>query len=163
MKYLCKVLGGSRAYGLDTTTSDIDYRGIFINTHPSTILGLDRFDSIQKQETDDEVYFELRKFFELLRNGNSGALEILFSADQQITDTSPEFEIIRVNRKSFVDTDKTFKCLRGYMQGERRLANGERTGQLGGKRKVQLDAHGFSPKNATQLLRLAWCGVIYVQ
>ena len=45
------------------------------------------------------------------------------------------------------------------MQGERRLANGERTGQLGGKRRVQLDAHCFSPKNATQLLRLAWCGV----
>lgn len=51
-----------------------------------------------------------------------------------------------------------FRCLLGYMQGERRLANGERTGQLGSKRKAHLDKYGFSPKNFTQLFRLASCG-----
>jgi predicted nucleotidyltransferase len=157
MKMLVKALGGSTAYGLNTPESDLDYRGVFINTEPSKILGLGKLDHIQKQETDDIVYYELRKFFELLRNGNTGALEILFSED--FLETSDVFEEIRSNKFKFVDTDKMFRCLLGYIQGERRLANGERTGQLGGKRKAQLEKYGFSPKNFTQLFRLANCGM----
>ena len=67
------------------------------------------------------------------------------------------------DRQSFIDTDNMFKCLRGYMQSELRLANGERTGQLGGKRKAQLDKYGFSPKNFVQLFRLAHAGVTLFQ
>jgi predicted nucleotidyltransferase len=157
MKMLVKTLGGSTAYALNTPESDLDYRGVFVNTEPAKILGLEKLDHVQKQETDDIVYYEVRKFFKLLRQGNTGALEILFTEGAPIETTS-EFEELRKYRKSFVDTEKMYRCLLGYMQGERRLANGERTGQLGGKRKAQLDKYGFSPKNATQLLRLAFCG-----
>lgn len=62
MKMLVKALGGSTAYGLNTPESDLDYRGVFINTDSSKILGLERMDHIQKQETDDIVYYEIRKF-----------------------------------------------------------------------------------------------------
>jgi predicted nucleotidyltransferase len=157
MKMLVKMLGGSTSYGLNTPESDLDYRGVFVNTDSAKILGLEKNDHIQKQETDDIVYYEVRKFFELLKNGNTGALEILFSEDEPLEITD-EFKYIRENKFKFVDTDKMFKCLLGYMQGERRLANGERTGQLGSKRKAQLDTYGFSPKNSVQLLRLAYCG-----
>lgn len=156
---LVKVLGGSTAYALNTPESDLDYRGVFVNVEPAKILGLEKLDHVQKQETDDIVYYEVRKFFELLRNGNTGALEILFTETEPL-ETSLEFQSwIRGNRKSFVDTDKMYRCLLGYMQGELRLANGERTGQLGGKRKAQLEKYGFSPKNFVQLFRLARCGV----
>jgi len=161
MKMLVKALGGSTAYGLNTPESDLDYRGVFINTEPSKILGLERMDHVQKQETDDVVYYELRKFFELLRNGNTGALEILFSED--FLETSEVFEEIRANKFKFVDTDKMFRCLLGYMQGELRLANGERTGVLGSKRKAHVEKYGFSPKNFTQLFRLANCGYALFQ
>ena len=40
MKMLVKTLGGSTAYGLNTPESDLDYRGVFVNTDPSKILGL---------------------------------------------------------------------------------------------------------------------------
>lgn len=163
MKTLCKTLGGSNAYGLNTPESDVDYRGVVCNTDAATILGLSRFDVIQKQENEDEVYYEVRKFFELLKNGNTGALEVLFTNRDKFLEFAPEFEPVYANRMSFVDTDKMFKCLRGYMQGEQRLANGERTGQLGGKRKAQLEKYGFSPKNFVQLFRLAWCGVTLFQ
>jgi predicted nucleotidyltransferase len=159
MKMLVKVLGGSTAYALNTPESDIDYRGIFVNTEPSKILGLEKLDHIQKQETDDIVYYEVRKFFELLRQGNTGALEILFTENNPLENTLEFQSWIRGNKKHFIDTDKMYRCLLGYMQGERRLANGERTGQLGGKRKAQLDKYGFSPKNFVQLFRLAECGV----
>jgi predicted nucleotidyltransferase len=163
MKMLCKTLGGSRAYGLDTPESDTDYRGVFINTVPAVILGLSRYDVLQKQESDDIVYFEVRKFFELLKNGNTGAMEILFNKKEEFLELDPAFEMVYENRFKFVDTDKMFKCLRGYMQGELRLANGERTGQLGGKRKLQLEKYGFSPKNFVQLFRLAYAGVTLFQ
>lgn len=153
---LVKSLGGSTAYGLNTPKSDLDYRGVFVNTEAAKILGLSKFDHVQKQETDDIVYYEVRKFFELLRQGNTGALEILYSS--VLIETTEAFAEIQVNRERFVDTDRMFSCLRGYMQGERRLANGERTGQLGGKRKEALEKYGFSPKNATQLLRLGFAG-----
>ncbi len=153
---LVKALGGSTAYGLNTPESDLDYRGVFVNTDPSKILGLEKLEHHQKQETDDIVYYEVRKFFELLRNGNTGALEILFSGT--LLETSDAFAEMQKNRLNFVDTDKMFRCLLGYMQGERRLANGERVGVLGGKRKAQLEKYGFSPKNFVQLFRLAWAG-----
>ena len=157
MKMLVKTLGGSTAYALNTPESDLDYRGVFVNTEPAKILGLEKLDHVQKQETDDIVYYEVRKFFELLRQGNTGALEILFTEGTPIETTS-EFEELRANRKSFVDTEKMYRCLLGYMQGELRLANGERTGKLGGKRKAKLDKYGFSPKNFVQLFRLSFCG-----
>ncbi len=155
---LVKVLGGSTAYALNTPESDLDYRGVFVNTEPSKILGLEKLSCVQKQETDDIVYYEVRKFFELLRQGNTGALEILFSEDVPLETTNDFETLIRANKHKFVDTDKMFRCLLGYMQGELRLANGERTGQLGGKRKAQLDLYGFSPKNFVQLFRLAKAG-----
>jgi predicted nucleotidyltransferase len=163
MKQLCKTLGGSTAYGLNTPQSDLDYRGVFVNTDPAYILGLSKFDVIQKQETDDIVYFEARKFFQLLKDGNTGALEILFTDTENFIELAPEFKSVIENRLQFIDTDRMFKCLRGYMQGEVRLANGERTGQLGGKRKLQLEKHGYSPKNFVQLLRLAWTGITLFQ
>ena len=158
MRYLIKTLGGSTAYGLNTPESDTDYRGVFMNTEPAKILGLSRFDVVQKQETEDEVYYEVRKFFELLKDGNTGALEILFTPEKNILSVDDTFLPVLKKRTSFVDTEKMYRCLLGYMLSERRLANGERTGQLGGKRKAQLDKYGFSPKNAVQLLRLAWAG-----
>ena len=160
MKYLVKTLGGSTAYGLNTPESDIDYRGVFVNTDPAKILGLSRFDVVQKQETEDEVYYEIRKFFELLKEGNTGALEILFSDPTKHLMMDASFVPIIENRHHFIDTEKMFRCLLGYMQSERRLANGERTGLLGSKRKAQLDKYGFSPKNAVQLLRLSWAGTV---
>jgi predicted nucleotidyltransferase len=136
-------LGGSTAYGLNTPESDLDYRGVFINTDPSKILGLERMDHVQKQETDDIVYYEIRKFFELLRNGNTGALEILFSDD--LLETSDIFEEIQKNKLKFVDTDKMFRCLLGYM--------GERYGQLTSSIDTSID-NIINPK--TQQLPPPW-------
>ena len=153
---LTKIVGGSTSFGLNTPESDIDYRGVFVNTEPSKILGLDKLEHFVKQDTDDTVFYEVRKFFELLKNGNTGAIEILFTEDQ--VERTDIFDEIRAERLKFVDTDRLYKCLLGYMQSERRIANGERVGVLGSKRKAQLDKFGFSPKNFVQLFRLAYCG-----
>jgi len=76
----------------------------------------------------------------------------------------PMFKTLVVdNRLQLMDTERMYKSLRGYIQGERRLANGERTGTLGGKRKEALDKYGFSYKNFVQLFRLTYCGKHFIQ
>jgi predicted nucleotidyltransferase len=160
MKLLCKQLGGSHSYGLNTPASDIDYRGVFINTDLATVIGLDKHEhQITQNNSADESYTEFRNALHLLRNANTQMVELLYAKDW--LEISDEWKAVIENRKELVSSEKLFSCLRGYMQGELRLANGERTGKLGGKRKDAIDKYGFSPKNFVQLFRLAWAGSIY--
>ena len=157
MKILCKSLGGSHAYGLNTPESDIDYRGVFVNTEINKVIGLDRFEHQDiKREEEDSFYFEVRHFLCSLRKTNTMVIELLFT--DNFISTSDEWELIKANRFGLLDSNKFYKSLKGYIFGERRLVNGERSGKLGGKRKAALDEYGYSPKNAVQCLRLAWAG-----
>lgn len=161
-KILCKYLGGSHLYGLNGPDSDIDERGVFMNTDPSYILGLNRFDEQRKiKDGEDIVYTELGHFMRLLEKSNSAALETLFAPIERFSATTEEFSAIREKRWSLVDSEKLFKCLMGYMQGELRLALGIRKGKIGSKRNAQVEKYGFSPKNFTQLFRLAYVGIYF--
>lgn len=161
---IAEYLGGSHLYGLNTPESDVDIRGIFVNTDPKFILGTGRFEELRKQDhklKEDIVYKEVSHLMRLLQNSNSEALEVLFADDSAFTTKAYEFNLIRAVRHSLVDSERLYKCLRGYMQGEYRLAIGERKGQIGGKRYAKLQEVGFSPKNFTQLFRLAYLGATF--
>jgi predicted nucleotidyltransferase len=158
---LCKLLGGSHLYGLNTPESDIDYRGVFMHTDPSYILGTKRFDEERHQDPsiqEDLIFKELNHFAGLLKAANSEALEYLFAPTEVFTEFSESWARFRGATYSLVDTHKLYKCLRGYMQGEYRLAIGERKGTIGGKRYAEVIKYGFSRKNFTQLFRLAYVG-----
>jgi hypothetical protein len=155
-------LGGSRMYGLEGPNSDWDERGVFLNLDPSAIIGLNRFEhhDIKDGETDFFLY-EYANFLKSLQKTNTQALELLFN-DKWNEIHQPMLDIIE-NKSVLIDTEKFFKSLCGYIQGERRLMLGERTGRLGGKRHAELEKHGYSPKNAVQLLRLTWCGKFFFE
>lgn len=159
---LCKARGGSHAYGLQTAQSDIDYRGVFINTDVSHLFGLKKDEVLTTQnEKTDEVFTELRHAFKLLRSANTQMIELLYMQDWEII--SPQWEHVQRFANHLIDSQKLLTSLLGYMRGELLLANGTRTGKLGGKRKEAVDRFGFSPKNFCQLLRLAWAGKIYFE
>jgi hypothetical protein len=158
VKTICRIVAGSRLYGLETPDSDTDTRGVFLNTHHADILGLSRREVI-KSESEDTLLIEFRHYLGHLRNTNTSAIELLFAEGFDILEE--EFRVVRENRLNLIDSDRLFVSLMGYIEGERRLANGERTGQLGGKRKAQIDRYGFSPKNFSHLLRLAHCGEVF--
>src|SRR5438045_3325959 len=110
---------------------------------------------------EDISYKELRKAFKLLRDGNTEMIELLFNdAWEEIW---PQWRLIQSFRHKLVDTDKLYKCLSGYIEGEAKLTLGERTGKLGGKRFESLQKYGYSPKNLVQLVRLSWAGRKYFQ
>lgn len=162
MKLLCKYLAGSISYGLDGPDSDLDYRGVFINTDISKLIGLDRYEHQDNRKGDaDEFYYELCHFLCLLRKTNTQSLEILFN--NNFLEMTNEFQLITQNKFQLMDSERQFKSLMGYIHNERRLALGERTGLLGGKRREALNKYGYSYKNMVQLFRLIYCGQILFQ
>jgi len=68
-------ISGSRAYGLDTPSSDTDIRGVFIL--PENEFYSMNYIGQVNNETNDIVYYELRKFVALCANNNPNILELL--------------------------------------------------------------------------------------
>ena len=155
MKIICELIAGSRLYGLETTESDYDTRGIFINTDYKKIIGLEKQD-ILKKSSEDYLFFELNHYLKSLIKTNTKATEILFA--EVFKNKTEEFDYIQDNKYKLIDSEKLFFSLLGYVENEKKLANGLRKGALGGKRRNQLEKYGFSPKNFSHLLRLCFCG-----
>lgn len=70
-----EVITGSRAYGLDTVKSDTDIRGVFI-LPKHMYYGLEYTGQVNNN-TNDIVYYELKRFMELLAKNNPNILEML--------------------------------------------------------------------------------------
>ena len=164
MKILAKLVGGSHLYGLNTPESDLDERYIYAYDDVPNIIGLDKNECIDHRDGEEDLLgFELRRFLQLLRKTNTQVVEMLYADESAFSILTPEFKLLRENKMKLIDQDQFYKSMRGYIHGETRLANGERTGRLGGKRKEQLDKYGFSPKNFCQLIRLCVCGTQFLK
>ncbi|EMR01307.1 nucleotidyltransferase domain-containing protein [Cesiribacter andamanensis] len=72
---LFEAISGSRAYGLHTPTSDTDIRGVFVLPERD-YYGLHYTEQISN-ESNDIVYYELKRFVELLAKNNPNMLELL--------------------------------------------------------------------------------------
>lgn len=76
---LLQCISGSRAYGLHTPQSDTDYKGIFVS--PKAMFYGSHFTDQVANETNDIVYFEWKKFVDLLGKNNPTILELLATPD----------------------------------------------------------------------------------
>jgi hypothetical protein len=86
-------ISGSRAYGLETETSDTDIRGVYIL--PKTqFYSLDYVGQINN-ETNDIAYYEVRKFIELLAKNNPNILELLNVPEACILYKHPIYDAIK--------------------------------------------------------------------
>jgi hypothetical protein len=88
---LLKALAGSNAYGLATEHSDEDFRGVFV-AHKKDFFKLD-FQKEVSDETNDQSYFELSKFSELLQKSNPTILEMLSYPEKNIREIHPSFNL----------------------------------------------------------------------
>ncbi len=159
MKKICEFLLGSYAYGLEVSDSDKDIRYVFLNTGVSQILGLDKYQHQQGGKSEDSFGFEIRFFFNLLKRGNTQTYETIFLDSYLFKDSC--FDIILDNKFQFIDSERLFSCLRGYIQGEKSIIVGKNTGKLGEKRKQQIEQFGYSYRNAVHALRLLRTGIIF--
>ncbi|WP_235299696.1 DNA polymerase beta superfamily protein [Portibacter marinus] len=89
---IMECISGSRAYGLETPTSDTDIKGVFILPQ-SDFYGLNYIPQVSN-ETNDIVYYELGRFMELLVVNNPNILELLNSPQHAVLLKHPYLDII---------------------------------------------------------------------
>lgn len=96
--YQCVV--GSQSFGTATPTSDYDLKGIYVQDN------LD-FGTLERYKPSvtigkDEIYFEIRRYMELLLEGEAIAMEMLFSPKRCVTIETPEMKFVKAHKDKFI-------------------------------------------------------------
>lgn len=114
---------GSHSHGIATEKSDIDIGGVYI-APPEVFYGLSS--QIQEQvsdETNDVVYYEIGKWFELLLKSNPSALESLFIPAHCIKYVHPLIQEVLDKREIFL-SQKAFEPTYAYARSQIHKARG---------------------------------------
>jgi len=119
-RLIFKAVVGSQAQGTATPQSDEDLKGIYIQKNDDIIsYGYEEYVEVSK----DESYYEIKRFFDLLLVANPNAIEILFSPQDCILISSPEFKLLYENRNRFL-TKRCFQTFAGYANMQIKKAKG---------------------------------------
>lgn len=92
---LFEVISGSKSFGLNTPTSDTDIKGVYY-LPKEQFYGLHYIPQISNK-TNDEVYYEIGRFVELLLKNNPNILEILASPDDCVLYKHPLMERLKLD------------------------------------------------------------------
>jgi hypothetical protein len=90
---LLKCVSGSHAYGLNLPHSDTDIKGVFV-LPKQEFYGLTFTDQVNN-ETNDIMYYEVKKFIDLLLKNNPNILELLATPDDCILYKHPVMDWIK--------------------------------------------------------------------
>ena len=127
---------GSIAYGTNVDTSDIDVRGVTLETKQD-IMGLSCFEQFEDKTTDTVIY-GLKKFIGLCLNSNPNVLEILGTNPEHLLIISEEGKLLRENVDLFL-SKKAILSFGNYATAQlRRLQNALARDNYPQKEKEQL-------------------------
>lgn len=166
---LFECVTGSRAYGTDTPESDTDLRGVFIL--PKRLLyGLGSVEQVS-DETNDETFYEIGRFIDLLTKNNPNILEMLYAPEDCVRFRHPLMDSIR---PEWVLSRKCRDTFAGYAITQVRKARGlnkKIVNPMDGPRKSVLEfchvveGQGSVPLNdwlAARGLRQFDCGLVKI-
>lgn len=133
---LLECISGSRAYGLETPKSDTDIKGVFY-LPKEQFYGLNYVAQVSN-ETNDEVYYELGRFVELLIKNNPNILELLATPEDCILFRHPLITHLNIEMFLSKSCKETFagyaftqiKKARGYKKKVVNPVEKERKGVL---------------------------------
>ena len=91
---LFEVISGSKSFGLNTPTSDTDIKGVYY-LPKEKFYGLEYIPQVANA-TNDEVYYEIGRFVELLLKNNPNILELLATPDDCILYKHPLMEQLQL-------------------------------------------------------------------
>ena len=91
---------GSQAYGLATPTSDIDMKGVYIQPLDD-ILSFGYVEQVSDKK-NDLVYYEVRRFLELISTNNPNILELLNLPEDKIMYKHPVYDLILEHKDKFI-------------------------------------------------------------
>lgn len=160
---------GSYAYGTTLDTSDCDIYGWCIPPKEMVFPHLDgeilgfgrqkkRFEQFQQHHIHDESngwtydfqIFNIVKYFDLVMQNNPNLIDSLFVSRQCVMVSTHIGELVRENRKVFLHKGAWPK-FKGYSFSQ---LNSLGVKNPQGKRKDDIDKHGYCTKHAMHLVRL---------
>ena len=116
-------LGGSYAYGTNVEGSDIDLRGVYLNSKQE-ILSMRCKNKPYTPSDSDSVIYPLKQIIGLLHNSNPNVIEILGTREEDIFIISEEGKLLKDNVEIFLGSDAVYNAFLGYSQNQlRRLKN----------------------------------------
>lgn len=121
-KPLLIVIRGSQAYGTSLPTSDTDYAGVFAQSIED-IIGFGYKDQIS-DEKNDTVFYEVKRFLELIKASNPNVLELLNTPDNCIIYKDPLMDDILKHKDKFI-TKSCAKSFAGYAIQQIKKAKGQ--------------------------------------
>lgn len=116
-------LSGSYAYGTNADSSDIDLRGIRLNSKREILLGQD-IGAISDTNTDTMIY-SFKKMVKMLCSNNPSAIEIFGLNPEHILFVSYVGEDL-LKRKDMFLTKKVGYAFRGYIENSLKLLESEK-------------------------------------
>ncbi len=119
MKIILKGIVGSHAYGLATSISDIDTKGIYV-APTLKILGIKKPKETIDQNDPDITYHEVEKFIRLALKCNPSVLELLYLEDY--TELTHEGYLLINSKKHFL-SNTVSNSYGGYAISQARKLN----------------------------------------
>jgi len=116
---LLQCISGSKAYSLDTPQSDTDIKGVFALTN-NEFYGLHYTEQVANP-TNDMVYYELKRFMELLVRNNPNILELLYTPADKVLYKHPVMDLVRP--EMFL-SKLCLQSFAGYAQSQIKKAKG---------------------------------------
>ncbi len=142
---ILECISGSRAYGLALPHSDTDIKGVFIIPEDD-LLG-SRYIAQISNDTNDEVYYELGRFIELLKKNNPNILEVLGTPEDKIRFKHPLMDVLT---PSLFLTKKSKDTFGGFAFSQIKKARG-------------LNKKIVNPVDKTRKTILSFCHVLHEQ
>lgn len=125
---VCLCLGGSHAYGTNIEGSDLDIRGVALNSEEEILLGTD-FEQVVDTTTDTTIY-SFKKMLKLLSQNNPNTIEMLGLQDWQIIYKTPIWDEVLKNRDAFI-SKKVINSFGGYANQQLRRLDSKSARNVG--------------------------------
>lgn len=107
---------GSHAYGLNTPTSDEDFKGFAVAPREYQLGFVKQFEQAECKDPDLVIY-ELKKFFRLAADCNPSIIEVLWTDESDWVHSTTEALVIRSHAKEFLST-KARHTFSGYAMSQ---------------------------------------------
>ena len=127
-------LGGSHAYGMNVETSDVDLRGVAVNSKRNILTGND-FEQVVDTNTDTVIY-SFDKIVKLLCQCNPNTIEILGLRPEHYLYLSPAGRALVDNRRMFL-SKRAIYAFGGYANSQLRRMEHKAAREVG---QAQIEA-----------------------
>lgn len=114
-KKILEIYSGSIAYGTNDENSDIDIRGVFLDSLENIVLN-QRVEQI-KLENSDTVFFELSNFLSLVKDQKPNALEFLWTDKKDIISID-DFGKYLISQRDLLLSKRAIFSYCGYAHSE---------------------------------------------